>query len=146
MGFGESVKIVKDYAKKFSNIHYHPAVKPDETIQYTCGADVGVHFIKNTCLNHYFCLPNKIWEYLNASLPVIVSNMLEMEKVVDKLQNEGIRYLTVLFHDRYFSDSFKAWKNWYIWFINWCSKNGFEFISYRKAIQELKNIKDIILK
>jgi glycosyltransferase involved in cell wall biosynthesis len=83
LGFGEMVDIVKDYAIRFPNIHYHPAAEPDNLFQYTCSADVGVHLIKNTCLNHYYCLPNKIWEYLNASIPIIVSDLFEMGKVVD---------------------------------------------------------------
>ncbi len=83
MGFGEDVDLVRNYARKHSNIHYHPAVPPSDVFRYTCGADVGVHLIENTCLNHYFCLPNKIWEYLNAGLPVVVSDLPEMARVVD---------------------------------------------------------------
>ncbi|PKN34770.1 MAG: glycoside hydrolase [Deltaproteobacteria bacterium HGW-Deltaproteobacteria-19] len=83
MGFGEDVDLVRNFARKYPNIHYHPAVPPSEVFRYTCGADVGVHLIENTCLNHYYCLPNKIWEYLNAALPVVVSDLPEMARVVD---------------------------------------------------------------
>ena len=40
--------------------------------------------IQNTCLNHYYCLPNKLFEYAMAGLPVIVSNMKEMRELVEK--------------------------------------------------------------
>ncbi|NPU86193.1 MAG: glycosyltransferase [Syntrophaceae bacterium] len=83
MGFGEDVDLVRSFARKHPNIHYHPAVPPSEVFRHTCGADVGVHLIENTCLNHYYCLPNKIWEYLNAALPVVVSDLPEMARVVD---------------------------------------------------------------
>ena len=45
--------------------------------------------------------------------------------------------MTLLFHDRYFDDSFKIWKEWYIWVINYFKNKGYEFISYEKAIKEL---------
>jgi glycosyltransferase involved in cell wall biosynthesis len=84
MGFGEDVEMVRRVAREHPNIHYHPAVPPSDVFRYTCGADVGVHLIENTCLNHYYCLPNKIWEYLNAALPVVVSDFPEMAAVVDQ--------------------------------------------------------------
>lgn len=63
------------------------------------------------------------------------------KRVIGDLQKNGIKYITVLFHDRYFSDGFKSWKDWYIWFADWCEESGFEFISYRKAVQELEETK-----
>ena len=84
MGFGELCDVVKDYASRYENIHYYPSVKPNEIIYYSSSADVGVSLIENTCLNYYYCLPNKMWEYLNASLPVLVSNFPEMRNVVEQ--------------------------------------------------------------
>ena len=51
----------------------------------------------------------------------------------------GIRYFTLLFHDRYFSDEFKTWKDWYLWFVEYCKVSGIQFISYRDAIIELEH-------
>lgn len=56
---------------------------------------------------------------------------------LDRASNDGIKYFTILLHDRYFSDSFKNWKDWYIWTVGYLKKSGFEFTNYRKAIQEL---------
>ena len=83
LGFGELTDRVKEYALKYSNIHYLPAVSPYDIRKYTSSADIGVHLIENTCLNHYYCLPNKIWEYLDAGIPILVSDFPEMGKVVD---------------------------------------------------------------
>ncbi|HSH65553.1 MAG TPA: hypothetical protein VLB84_07095, partial [Bacteroidia bacterium] len=33
-------------------------------------------------------------------------------KLIDKAQKEKLEYLGIIFHDRYFCDSFKTWKNW----------------------------------
>lgn len=86
MGFGELIEKVKKYSHEYSNIHYLPAVGPEDILEYTSSADVGIHLIENTCLNHYYCLPNKIWEYIYAGIPIIVSDLPEMGKVVDLYQ------------------------------------------------------------
>lgn len=63
-------------------IHVLDAVPPDRLLEYTASADIGVHLIQNTCLNHYYCLPNKLFQYILAGLPVIISDLPEIAKVV----------------------------------------------------------------
>ena len=38
-------------------------------------------------------------------------------KIIDEGFNKGIKYFTILFHDYFFSDSFKTWKEWYVWLV-----------------------------
>jgi len=60
-----------------------------------------------------------------------------VESTIKKIKNaekNEIEYLTILFHDRYFDDSFISWKNWYKEIIEYCKSQGFEFINYRNAI------------
>ncbi len=87
MGYGPLENEIVTTAQSFSNIYFFPAVSQDIVLQYTASADLGIHLIQNTCLNHYYCLPNKLFEYAMAGLPVIVSNMYEMSNLV---QREGI--------------------------------------------------------
>jgi len=58
---------------------------------------------------------------------------------VEELIAKDIKYMTFLFHDRYFNDSFLTWKEWYIWSIKYFKSLGFEFISYKDAIKELED-------
>ncbi|MCK4795646.1 MAG: hypothetical protein KAV87_68590 [Desulfobacteraceae bacterium] len=60
------------------------------------------------------------------------------KRIIEKAYKTGIKYLTILFHDRYFSDSFKSWKGWYVGTIGYLKNSGFEFTTYREAIQELE--------
>jgi glycosyltransferase involved in cell wall biosynthesis len=57
-------------------------VPTDEVIHFAAGADLGVAPIANACVSYYYCSPNKLFEYMNAGLPVIASNFPELEKVV----------------------------------------------------------------
>jgi hypothetical protein len=52
------------------------------------GADVGIYLIENSCLNHYYSRPNKIFQYLFSSLPLVVSDFAEIGKIVDE-SNRG---------------------------------------------------------
>ena len=82
MGNGPLKSLIQNAANEYPNIHYHKPVSSDQVIKYTGEADIGIHIIQNTCLNHYYCLPNKIFEYLMAGIPFIVSNFPEMSKIV----------------------------------------------------------------
>ena len=67
------------------------SVSQDELLQYTSSADIGVHAIENTCLNHDFCLPNKLFEYILAGLAVVVTNLKEMSILV-KQEKIGLTF------------------------------------------------------
>jgi len=86
MGYGPLESLVKEYAEKYENIYFHEAVSPDVLLKYTSSADFGISTIENSCLSYYYCLPNKMFEYLMAEIPVIVSNLYEMKKIVEEKQ------------------------------------------------------------
>lgn len=62
-----------------------------------------------------------------------------MGYTLEEALSKNINYLTILFHDRYFNDAFKTWKDWYVWVINYLKGNRFMFINYRDAIKEMTN-------
>jgi glycosyltransferase involved in cell wall biosynthesis len=59
-----------------------PAVPPAELLSWTAGADVGVTPYLNTHENHYLCMPNKLFEYIQADLPQAVSDFPELRGIV----------------------------------------------------------------
>ncbi|EPR86952.1 glycosyl transferase, group 1 [Acinetobacter junii CIP 107470 = MTCC 11364] len=84
MGYGELEQDIKNAASERNNIFFFPAVPPQVVLEYTSSADMGIHLIQNTCLNHDYCMPNKLFEYSMAGLPVLVSNMKDMSELVLK--------------------------------------------------------------
>ncbi len=89
LGYGALTNFVKQETMSSSNIYVHETVSLDVYMDYICSADFGIHIMENTCLNHYYALPNKLFEYIMAGLPVIVSNLYEMKRFVEKY-NVGI--------------------------------------------------------
>jgi hypothetical protein len=61
------------------------------------------------------------------------------EQKLEKARRSGLEYFNFLSHDIYFSDGFLTWKNWYIWMIRYFRDRGYQFVSYREAIEELRS-------
>jgi glycosyltransferase involved in cell wall biosynthesis len=84
MGYGDLEHLAVEMSNISNIIFFHAAVPPAELLYYTAAADVGVALIENVCLSYFFCLPNKLFEYAMAGLPCIVSNGIEMQRVVEQ--------------------------------------------------------------
>lgn len=63
-------------------VHFVSPVAPDALLPVTASADIGVTLLEDVCLNHRYALPNKLFEYLMAGLPVIASDLPECRRVV----------------------------------------------------------------
>lgn len=66
-------------------VRFLPAVPTAELLEWTRGATIGVHPIEGDSRNHQLCLPNKLFEYIHAGLPVLVSDMPEMKRLVEEM-------------------------------------------------------------
>ncbi len=87
MGYGPLEELIREKTKAHKNIFFYPAVRPEVLLNYTSSADYGISFIEDSCLSYRYCLPNKMFEYLMAGLPVVVSNLYEMKRLVE---SEGV--------------------------------------------------------
>jgi len=56
----------------------------DELIYETNKADLGIALEENLGLNYYYALPNKLFDYIQSRVPVLVSPFPEMQKIVRK--------------------------------------------------------------
>lgn len=84
MGYGPMEETITEAGKTDPRIIYHPAVPPSELLSYTASADIGLCFIENVCLSYYYSLPNKMFEYMMAGIPVCVSDFPEMSAIVNR--------------------------------------------------------------
>ena len=54
--------------------------------EVTRQADLGISLEEDLGLNYRFALPNKLFDYIQAGVPVLVSNLPEMRHIVDHYQ------------------------------------------------------------
>ena len=76
--------MILNKVQEFENIHFHDPVGPDSLCEFTGSADLGICLIEDLCLSYKFCLPNKFFEYAMAGLPILVSDLPEMRKLVEE--------------------------------------------------------------
>lgn len=63
-------------------VRFLPAVPNVELAAWTAGADLGVIPYENVALNHWYCSPNKLWEYPAAGVPFIAPSHHFIEQLV----------------------------------------------------------------
>jgi glycosyltransferase involved in cell wall biosynthesis len=64
-------------------VFFKNRVPPDELLYYTASADLGVLLMENRAPNNFYALPNKVFEYMMAGLPQVVSNFPELKRFVE---------------------------------------------------------------
>jgi glycosyltransferase involved in cell wall biosynthesis len=92
LGDGDSVPLLKSYVASnclSDKVMFLPKMPYLEMMQYTACADVGLTLDKPSNLNYRFSLPNKLFDYLNAGIPVICTDLPEVAKIV-QTYNVGV--------------------------------------------------------
>jgi len=67
-----------------SKIIFAGRIPLNELLNYTAGANIGLAVIENLSKSYYYALPNKLFEYIIAGLPVIISPLPQMVEIVNK--------------------------------------------------------------
>ena len=83
LGYGTRAPELKELAANNENIHVHDAVPHSMVVPIIQSADFGLCLIENVSLSDYYCLPNKLFEYLFAGVPVVASKFPEIERIVN---------------------------------------------------------------
>jgi len=103
--------------KLYDKIRFMGRIHPEALALYTTQADLGISLEENKGLNYYYALPNKLFDYIQAQIPVLVSNMPEMANIVNTygvgevINNGGPEELSEVFRDMLFNESKRSvWK------------------------------------
>ncbi len=77
----ELKQLVQTY-KLASRVVLYGRIEHKHLHQITCSANLGVSIEEDMGLNYRFALPNKIFDYIQAGIPVLASNLPEMARII----------------------------------------------------------------
>jgi glycosyltransferase involved in cell wall biosynthesis len=87
-----------------------------ELINYTIHADLGLSIDKPTNLNYQLSLPNKVFDYIDAEVPILATPLKEIEALIIKykigafIESHDPKHIANAINNALNSASIKAWK------------------------------------
>lgn len=88
MGWGpieeELANLAAELGISGSKVKFCPGVPQDQLPLWTAGASLGVIPYENTCLNHWYCSPNKLWEYPRSGVPILASDFPVLRQFINE--------------------------------------------------------------
>ncbi|MFT4679812.1 MAG: glycosyltransferase involved in cell wall biosynthesis [Flavobacteriales bacterium] len=86
IGSGQEVGLAKEECSALGlddKVRFMPKMPFDKLRQYTSVADLGLSLDKPLHLNYKLSLPNKLFDYIHAAIPVVTSPLPELKRIVD---------------------------------------------------------------
>lgn len=78
------VEALKDYAANVPNVTFRDPVPYDQLVKTLSTYDVGLFLLPPSNYNYEMALPNKLFEYVQARLAIVISPSPEMARIVEE--------------------------------------------------------------
>lgn len=84
IGYGEYQQVLERIASEEApgRVYFLPAVPHRDLLPYCASADVGLIPYQAVDLNNYYSSPNKLFDYIQAGLPIVASDFPFLSKVI----------------------------------------------------------------
>lgn len=89
IGSGDVIGTLKEMVESYqlqNKVKFIGKMPATELRQYTINADLGVTIDKDTNMNYHFSLPNKVFDYMHAGIPILASRLPEIERLVTQFK------------------------------------------------------------
>ena len=86
LGYGVLLEQIRAQARDqglAERVHFLGPVAADEVVAYSASADVGVSPLLASAPSYALSLPNKLFQYMAAGLPVVASDFPHVREVVE---------------------------------------------------------------
>jgi glycosyltransferase involved in cell wall biosynthesis len=120
IGTGDVEKELKELSRSLSLescVTFTGRMMPDELQQYIVQADLGISLEEKLGLNYFYALPNKVFDYIQACVPVLVSDLPEMKALVNQYNvgmvartSEPLQLATIMGDMIYNTEKRSVWK------------------------------------
>lgn len=61
-----------------------------KVVEYLGISDMGIILYDGRVLNNYYCAPNKLFDYINAGIPIVANDLPELRRVVEAAPGVGV--------------------------------------------------------
>jgi glycosyltransferase involved in cell wall biosynthesis len=115
VGSGRAIAFMKSFAG--SNVIFFDRMPHDKLRSITAACDLGLSLDKPVHDNYKYSLPNKLFDYWQAGIPVLASPMIEVEKLILKyeagqiLRSWSPQEIASQVEEILNSDQYGFWKN-----------------------------------
>lgn len=89
-GYADHLRKVAERSGLMNAVEFLPSASPDEMVRLAAGADAGLAVEESWPRNHDLCLANKIFVYLLAGIPQVLSRTAAHEALAPDLGEAGI--------------------------------------------------------
>ena len=104
----ELMKINNSELNVEEKVIFYGKVSFQELFSYTKQADIGLLLERPLGLSFTYALPNKLFDYIHADLPIAASPLLEVKKIMDEFE---IGIMVENYNPKYLADTINEMLN-----------------------------------
>jgi len=120
IGGGDVIDTLKKMVTELNlqdKVWFKSKMSASELIHYTRNADIGLTIDKDNNINYHFSLPNKLFDYIHAQVPILASSLPEIKNIITKynigffIQNHQPKHIAECIQTMMYSKEYSTWKN-----------------------------------
>lgn len=82
VGYGDLATKLDSLNFDRKKVKFYPAVPASEVLKTISQADIGIIPTQDTSISHHYSLPNKLFDYIGAEVPILATDLPEIKKVI----------------------------------------------------------------